>query len=325
MEHAQAAWPLADLERWIERQYDVSVLAIDHVRHGENTTFRVHGTQRDFALRIYRPGHRTEAAIRSELAWTQDLRETTAISTPAVVPGRDGDVLQRHPHADHCLGAMFEWCAGRPLMELDRPELWRGLGRLTAAIHEHGQAWRPADFTRPAWDLASFVGEPPRWGDPLELLPWRPDDAAVLASARDVVHDRLLHFGADPERYGLIHADMAFENVLVAENGETVVLDFDDGGPGWFVYDLAVSLFVHDGQPGFELRRDWLVRGYREVRSLSERSVAELPTFFMARRLATLGWTATRAETAHASGLREQRIADAPVRSRAFLAWASGR
>jgi Ser/Thr protein kinase RdoA (MazF antagonist) len=118
---------------------------------------------------------------------------------------------------------------------------------------------------------------------------------------------------------------MAFENVLITDAGETVVIDFDDGGPGWFVYDLAVSLFVHEGHPTFDERRDWLIGGYREVRELSPRSIDELPTFLMARRLATLGWTATRAETAHAAGLRRQRIADAPVRSRAFLEWAAGR
>jgi Ser/Thr protein kinase RdoA (MazF antagonist) len=310
----------------VERHYDLSVVDVEYVRHGENTTFRVRGLKGDFALRLYRPGYQSEASIRSELAWTEDLRRATTISTPGVLSGRDGEPIQRHSQGGGYFGVMFEWCAGRPLGEVDRPELWRSLGRLTAIIHEHGQTWRrPANFTRPSWDLAGFVGDPPRWGDPLELIEWTPEQAELLRGAREMVRRRLLGFGTDPECYGLIHADMAFENVLVDDTGQTVVIDFDDGGPGWFAYDLAVSLFVHEGHPTFDERRDWLVGGYREVRELTQRTVDELPTFLMARRLATLGWTATRAETAHASGLRSQRIADAPGRSRAFLEWAGGR
>ena len=52
---------------------------------------------------------------------------------------------------------------------------------------------------------------------------------------------RLHAYGTDIDRFGLIHADMRLGNLLV--DGERVtLLDFDDCGFGWFLYDLAASL-----------------------------------------------------------------------------------
>ena len=317
---------LDELKGWVESRFDLGVAGIEFVRHGENTTYRVRGEDRDFALRLCRPGYHADDSLCSELAWTADLRRRTEISTPAPLPGRDGALIQTHEGELERRAVLFEWVTGVPLSGLDRPDLWRRLGQLMAIIHEHGQAWRrPPYFTRPAWDLDALAGARPRWGDPLSLIDWGPEDAGLIAQAREAVRRRLLAFGTDPERYGLIHADLAFENVLVGARDETFVLDFDDGGPGWFAYDLAVSLVPTETEPGFDRRRDQLLEGYRDVRPLSERSAAELPTFLIARRLASLGWTFTRAETAHAERLRDERIAQAPERCRAFLEWAASR
>lgn len=321
-----ARFSLPELKSWVERRFDLAVAAIEFVRHGENTTFRVRGQERDYALRLYRPGYQVGDSIRSELAWTSDLSAKTEISTPAAVSGRDGELIQSHGGELGHRAVLFEWVEGVPIGELNRADLWRRLGQLMAIIHEHGQRWRrPPCFTRPAWDLDAFVGPQPRWGDPVSLIDWGAAEATLVSEAREMVRRRLLGFGTDPERYGLIHADLAFENVLVNAQDETSVLDFDDGGPGWFVYDLAVSLFPRETEPGFNQRRDALIEGYRGLRPLSRRSVVELPTFLMARRLATLGWTFSRGETAHANRLRYERVTQAPERCRAFLEWAGSR
>jgi len=295
------------------------------VRQGENTTLEVRAEGRRFALRMHRPGYQTAASVASELAWTESL-QSVGIRTPAAVPGRDGRPVQRlaAPEGER-LTVLFEWVEGTPLRAEDDAALWRRLGTEMALIHEHGRRWRPPDwFTRRAWDAAGMVGPEPHWGDPLALHEWPPAERAVLESARAAVRERLAAFGRGPDRYGLIHADLGFENILARPDGGTVLLDFDDGGPGWFLYDLAVSLFPLERQDPDQARRarEAMLAGYREVAPLPEAHLAELPTFSMARRLVTLGWVFTRPETDHAARQRPWRIRSAVPAAREFLAWA---
>lgn len=57
------------------------------VRHGENTTYSVDGPDGvRYALRVHRPGYQSLAALRSELAWMDSLRDA-GIRTPVAVAG----------------------------------------------------------------------------------------------------------------------------------------------------------------------------------------------------------------------------------------------
>jgi Ser/Thr protein kinase RdoA (MazF antagonist) len=296
---------------------------LEFVRHGENTTYRVLRPEGDWALRLARPGYQSIDAIRSEIWWMRSLNEK-GVATPAVIPGRDGDIVQLVPHRDGSVRAAvaFTWVAGRPLPEVDNMGAWMRLGEIMARIHEHGRRWRkPESFVRPAWDVEALVGDSPRWGNPFPPNIWRAEDLRLLRAARQAVRERLHALGQGEDRYGLIHADLGFENVLVQPDGSTVVIDFDDSGPSWYLYDLASALYPFEDESGFAEREQALVAGYRSVGALPDEYVQELLTLLMTRRLATLGWTFTRAETAHAQRQKARRIRSSPPAARRFLEW----
>jgi Ser/Thr protein kinase RdoA (MazF antagonist) len=297
---------------------------VQFVRHGENTTYRVTaGDGRQFALRINRPGYQTAEAIRSELAWMDSLRDG-GIRTPHAVPGVDGDPLQAATTVtgESRTAVMFEWIDGVPLSAVAAVAPWQRLGALMARIHVHTRAWkRPAWFTRPAWDADALVGDDPRWGPPDPQQVFTPENRAALEASRTEVHTRMDALGTSSDRFGLIHADLAFENVLVSDDGAVTIIDFDDCGDSWYLHDFAVVLYPHEGTEGFGERRDALVEGYRQVAALDGELLDELPTFLMARRIQTLGWVFSRAETAHAQRQRGRRLASTPQAMRDFLAW----
>lgn len=296
---------------------------LEFVRHGENTTYRVLRPEGDWALRLARPGYQSTDAIRSEISLMRSLNEK-GVATPAVIPGQDGDVVQRVPHRDGSVRAAvaFTWVEGLPLPEVDSMGAWMRLGEIMARIHERGRRWRkPQGFVRPAWDVEALVGDNPRWGNPFPPDVWSAEDVRLLQAAREAVRERLQALGQGEDRYGLIHADLGFENVLVRLDGSTVVIDFDDSGPGWYLYDLASALYPFEDEPEFSQRKQALVAGYRSVGALPDEYVQELRTLLMARRLATLGWTFTRAETAHAQRQKVRRIRSSPPAARRFLEW----
>jgi Ser/Thr protein kinase RdoA (MazF antagonist) len=100
--------------------------------------------------------------------------------------------------------------------------------------------------------------------------------------------------GTAPDRYGLIHADLVPENILV--DGDALrVIDFDDAGYGWHMFEIATSLYFIRRDSIYFQARDAVVEGYRQHRSLPEEHLALLPMFLAARGSTYLGWVHTRA------------------------------
>jgi Ser/Thr protein kinase RdoA (MazF antagonist) len=114
--------------------------------------------------------------------------------------------------------------------------------------------------------------------------------------AADRVRERLAAFGRAPDRFGLTHGDLMPDNVLVAD-GVPYVIDFDDGGYGWHLYDLATLLADKVVDPAFADVRDAWVEGYRTVAPLPDEHLDALDALVMARLLLGLGWMHTRRET----------------------------
>jgi Ser/Thr protein kinase RdoA (MazF antagonist) len=117
-----------------------------------------------------------------------------------------------------------------------------------------------------------------------------------------LIGERLSLYGSGPDRFGLAHCDLRLDNLLI-DQGEIKVIDFDDCGFSWYMYDAAaaVSFYEHLPQvPG--LMECWL-EGYRTVSAVSRAEEEEIPTFMMLRRLLLVAWAGSHAETALAKSL----------------------
>jgi Ser/Thr protein kinase RdoA (MazF antagonist) len=92
-----------------------------------------------------------------------------------------------------------------------------------------------------------------------------------------------------------VHADLRLANLLV-EDAQLRIIDFDDCGFSWFMYDFAaaVSFMEHEAIVP-QLLRAWL-SGYQRVSPLPVQDVAEIPTFVVLRRILLTAWLASHHE-----------------------------
>ena len=291
--------------------------------HRENAVFRVDdlGGGRPCVLRIHREGYQSEAMIRSELAWMEALR-AEGVETPEVLRARDGDTVQtvevpEVPEPRHC--DLFRWVGGEPPDAGDVGRTYRLLGEINARIHRQAREWkRPSGFQRQSWDEDGMLGEDPLWGRFGDLSALSAQQRALLLDAKSAVLARLARFGRAPDRFGLIHADLMPENILV-QDGVPRVIDFDDSGFGWHLYDPATLLAFDVADDDFESKRDAWVEGYRSVAPLPDAHLEELPTLIMARFLVGLGWLHTRRETPFAREVTPDIVALACHYAQEFL------
>jgi Ser/Thr protein kinase RdoA (MazF antagonist) len=276
------------------RHYDVSPDAVvTLINVSENATFTVEDSGSRTILRVHRLGYHSPEAIASELDWLEALRAEAGIQTPKVIPARDGSkvVTVEDPGAEPRNCVMSEFLPGSEPAEDRLVEDFEPLGALTARMHLHARQWvRPAAFTRFHWDYEAAFGPSPRWGRWQDGAGVDREAHAVLARLEARLRDRLERFGKGPERYGLIHADLRLANLLVDGEAGTSVIDFDDCGLGWYLYDLGAAVSFIEHHPQVPQMIDSWVRGYRTMLDLPEDDEDEIWTFILFRRLLLVAW-----------------------------------
>lgn len=295
---------LLNVAKLATQSYDLPEgLSVKMINLSENATYGVKAPDgQRWALRIHRDGYHSHAAIASELAWLMDLRERGVVTTPLPLKGLNSDIIQvvSHPALSKPRYIVLsEWEDGvEPGIGQDLVKPFEILGEVTARMHDHARRWkRPSFFERFTWDFETSLGEAkPHWGR------WRDGMGVDTAKAKlfgrtvELIGRRLGLYGKGDERFGLIHCDLRLANLLI--DGPSVkVIDFDDCGFGWYMYDAAtpVSFYEHEPQVP-ELIQAWTT-GYRKAGVLSHADEAEIPTFVMLRRLLLVAWIGSHAET----------------------------
>jgi Ser/Thr protein kinase RdoA (MazF antagonist) len=259
----------------------------------ENATYRIDdpAASRTAVLRVHRTGYHEPGAVASELAWMQALRADEGLLTPAVYTAGDGrQVVEATIGGLTRQMVLFEWLPGTEPPQDGLVGKFELLGEICARMHRHSRSWtRPPGFVRFSWDFDCCVGDRPRWGRWQDGIGVGPAELAVLTPAAALMRRRLTAYGQEAGRFGLIHADVRLANLLV-DGGVIQVIDFDDCGFGWFLFDLAtaVSFIEHDPRVP-ELCDAWM-RGYRTIAPLSAAEEAEIGTFVLLRRLQLVAW-----------------------------------
>lgn len=276
------------LARW-----DMAEAEWDFVAGRENLVYRVSGRRGDFALRIRRPGLRNEAELRSELIWL-DAMERAGLSVPHPMRSTSGAFLET---IDRHMVDMVGWLAGSPLgnsraaLNLENAgAVFFSLGQELGRLHEACDAFTPPEgFDRVHWDVDGLLGDSPLWGRFWE-------NPTLDAETRSLLEDfrrqaaRHLQDAAETLDYGLIHADLVRENVLI-DDGRVRLIDFDDGGYGFRQFDIATALLKNRTEPDYPTIKSSLIEGYRSQRHLD---MSQLDLFMALRAVTYVGWIIPR-------------------------------
>lgn len=289
----------------------------------ENATFRAHDPDsgRHVVFRVHRPGYHTRTEIESELAWLTALGRDGVVATLTPVPKTDGTLIADIDDEGTTRHAVaFELVSGRePAEGEDLPRWFRELGAINARLHAHAKSWQPPEgFVRKRWDYDAMLGSVLLWGDWRAALGLTEEGRAILERTALVLRDLVEDYGTAPERFGLVHADMRVANLLV-DGDRLSVIDFDDCGFSWYLYDFAAAISFVEHEPYIpQLQAAW-IEGYRTVAPLTDEECAILPVFIMLRRMLLTAWVASHAETPTAQAMGEAYTDGTVALARAFL------
>jgi Ser/Thr protein kinase RdoA (MazF antagonist) len=282
-------------------EYGISNARLCLLRQAGNTLFRVWTDDvpnfepradlledGQYLLRVHQPGYQEAEAIELELAWLTAMRREADLPVPEPVAALNGRWLL--PVGDSAVPGMrncslLRWVRGRSVENCFGLHHFRAQGALMARLHSFSAQWQvPAGVRKRKFDwdglfrndAGSGVANAEAWA----LLSPRNRKAFCFVAQR--VREVMEEWGQDPDVFGLIHGDLGVDANLLFWHAEPRVIDFDDSGFGYWVFDLEVALDVCKEGPFYPDYRDALLSGYAEFRSLSEKQAEQVDLFLAA-------------------------------------------
>lgn len=254
----------------------------------------------EIIIRVQRNDYSSKDAIRSEMAWVKALYDEKIILTAKPIQLISGGYVAeaQTSSGEKRMMVAFEKLPGSEpnLKQNDLPHWFEVIGEITAKMHIHAKKWsRPDWFTRRVWDYDGIVGENAFWGDWHKDKDLSESDLKTIGRTLDSVKQIMDEYGINDENFGVIHSDCRATNLLV-DGDKLQVIDFDDMGFGWYLFDFAASLsFMEQSKLAPELMKAW-VKGYEKIKKLSDYEKSLLPTISIMRRIELMNWCNTHSE-----------------------------
>jgi len=274
-------------------EFGVVPIEISPLVHAENTTFKVASQHGPFNLRISRPGYQTTSNIRSEIVFLAALRKE-GFRVPA--PWQERVVTASHPEVPESRDCvLLGWLDGEFARGKLTVERAHKVGRVMAKLHEFTSLWSaPAGFDRQQLHEWAFGPRRPMPIDDPSPLAFEEDRKLLIEVERET-RPFLATLPHDPDWFGLIHADLHLGNVLF-EDEEVNLIDFDDTGFGFWLYDFSSALAYAVESEEFPILQEAMFKGYREIRALPPETSRLISPFLQLRLAGIAGWVLSRSD-----------------------------
>ncbi len=241
---------------------------------------------------VFRLSHRRARGAADVSTETDFIRHLAQSGVPvaAPVPARDGALFVRGAAPEGVReGVLFRALDGRT-PEMASVADARANGVTLAMVHDAATPYRAA---APLYrlDLDHLLRRP--------LARIQEFRRVIDAEASTGLDEIAARTAARIESLDLTwthcHGDCHGFNARITETGEAAFFDFDDGGPGYLAYDLAVFLWAKVSF-GRKLHALWdaFVEGYRTTRPIAAADFEAAHVFVIVRHIWVMGEYASR-------------------------------
>lgn len=230
-------------------------------RVSSNFVFRFRQAGVSRFLRFAHESERSRAEIDAELRFVLHCA-STGVGVARPLPSAAGRLIEDvTTDAGMFHAVVFEKAAGKPLLvdELEESTV-RAWGAAVGRIHVASQTLTgDVALARRSWEM-----------DVEDTRCLLASESSEIRNAFEANVCRLDSLPTDPSAFGLIHFDLAADNVFRAGD-QLCAIDFDDAARYWYAADIAFALdWSGDEQPLERIgqRLEWLVAGYRRERPM---------------------------------------------------------
>ncbi|MBL1421107.1 MAG: phosphotransferase [Alphaproteobacteria bacterium] len=272
-------------------QYPLSNIRIDFIDYAENAVYKITTREGMFLLRIHANHSKTAEAIEQELQYIILLREN-GFDLQKPLKSLDGEYIV---HIDDKMISVLSWQIGTKKFKSINDRHFELLGHYLAKMHSFSieNKHRIVSSQREYWTADNLVGSSPIFGSFAGLKNIKGFDKQIFEAARLQTLGRLQkHYHENPEKFGMIHADLHFNNILW--QGENLLpIDFDDCGIGSYFHDLSIPIVTTNSQKPKQ-HRDILLTAYGKTHSLTQADIDLIDDYILSRHISNQSWLLMR-------------------------------
>lgn len=270
-------------------RYPLRKPAASFIRHNENLTYHImdEASGQKYLLRIHKAAYasmtgiqHTRPALEAEMNLLDELNSTTGLSVQHPVRNLSGDwvtVCFLEGGEEICC-TMLEWIEGRDIQQgeqLTREQI-HDLGIQMQTLHQYGRMQDTPDTTgngpeaKDSWTAQTEAR--PSYGSIKENLNmlgqleegvrlgiFTPEDFDLIRETFGNINNQLEAYPIGPETWGVIHGDITRGNLLVTEQGISMI-DFCLFGYGYYLFDAAGAALIFNRE-----ERDIFLSGYTKL------------------------------------------------------------
>ena len=284
----------------IIQNYTVEKPVVSYIRHNENLTYHVvdEASGQKYLLRIHQAAYasmtgiqHTLPALEAEMNLLHELNETTALRVQHPVRNVSGEwvtVWTSEAGKEICC-TVLEWIEGRDIQQGERltTEQIYDLGAQLQMLHQYGREQDQTDRTkvRPAYGNAHenlvMLGQ---LEEGVRLGIFTTEDFDLLRETFENINEQLATYPQHAETWGIIHGDITRNNLLITEQGISMI-DFCLHGYGYYLFDAGGAALMFNRE-----ERDIFLSGYtQQIAPLTDRDIRLMEGFML---IFTLGYYA---------------------------------
>ena len=266
----------------------------------ENVTYKTFDSDgQQLVLRFHRKNYSSKEEINSELKWLSALNKEK-INVPKSIKSINKNFIEK---VNDQYVSVLTWINGKPLTKLkscekslENNKIFYNLGKELAKLHLFSDVWNNKETLRKrTWNIEGLLGENPIW-DRFWSNPELSEVQTNQIILMKIKCQTILENNLKDLDYGLIHADAVRDNVLFNNSKKVQLIDFDDSGYGFRLFDIATTLLYYLRNKNFLIIKNNLIKGYLSIRNLN---MELLDVFILIRSFTYVGWNISRINEPH--------------------------
>jgi Ser/Thr protein kinase RdoA (MazF antagonist) len=245
------------------------------LKTGISDTYLIIDDTHKYIFRVYSLNWRTETEIAEEIRLLNLLKENSIPVSYAIADTTSIYVQHLQSPEGLRFGVMFSFAKGQKMLNIPAA-LHYETGRIMASMHRvtHNLQLERVTYT-PAVLLTDSLEQLKKF------LPDDTEEMVFMQSLQACLHETFSQSDMNSLRKGIVHLDIWFDNLVINNNTDITLFDFDFCGNGWLLLDIAYYILqlysTEKDENEYNLKRERFFKGYESITVISNKEKSLLP------------------------------------------------
>ncbi|MBZ4222339.1 phosphotransferase [Bacillus wiedmannii] len=170
-----------------------------------------------------------------EVAYTNFLYQN-GLAVPPIIPSLNGNLVEKLTLDKEIFAVLYKAAPGIHLPRCEwNSKIFKKLGKQIGKLHRISKSF---EQTNPVKHINDWYEN-----EEYNFLKYIPKEETTIRGIASDVLTSIKELQKSTSNYGLIHGDLWLENVLVENNSNLTLIDFQDCEKHFYLFDLAVPIY----------------------------------------------------------------------------------